>query len=60
MPRESLSLKASRKTRLITANGKQALRLPVLIQPGQAQGTIGIPLGYGRTKAGKVADKHRW
>lgn len=39
----------------ITANGKM-VKLPVLLQPGQAQGTIGIPLGYGRKKAGKVAD----
>ncbi|GAB3835160.1 TAT-variant-translocated molybdopterin oxidoreductase [Hymenobacter jeollabukensis] len=40
----------------VTANGK-SVELPVLIQPGQAQGTIGIALGYGRTKAGMVADK---
>ena len=39
----------------ITANGK-TLKLPVLVQPGQTPGTIGVPLGYGRTKAGKVAD----
>ncbi|HEX5170862.1 MAG TPA: TAT-variant-translocated molybdopterin oxidoreductase [Cyclobacteriaceae bacterium] len=39
----------------IQANGK-SIKLPVLIQPGQAKGTLGIPLGYGRTKAGKVAD----
>lgn len=39
----------------ITANGK-TVTLPALVQPGQTPGTIGIPLGYGRTKAGKVAD----
>lgn len=39
----------------ITANGK-TVKVPVMIQPGQAKGTLGIPLGYGRTKAGKVAD----
>ncbi len=39
----------------IKANGK-TLKLPVMVQPGQTPGTIGIPLGYGRTKAGKVAD----
>ncbi|MEO5601034.1 MAG: TAT-variant-translocated molybdopterin oxidoreductase [Cyclobacteriaceae bacterium] len=39
----------------ISANGK-TVKLPVMIQPGQAQGTIGIAIGYGRTKAGKVAD----
>jgi MoCo/4Fe-4S cofactor protein with predicted Tat translocation signal len=30
--------------------------LPVLIQPGQAQGTASIALGYGRTKAGKAGN----
>jgi len=40
----------------ITANG-YSTELPVLLQPGQAQGTISIALGYGRSKAGKVGDK---
>ncbi len=40
----------------ITVNGK-TMKLPVLVQPGQAPGTIGIPVGYGRTKAGKVANE---
>jgi Fe-S-cluster-containing dehydrogenase component/anaerobic selenocysteine-containing dehydrogenase len=31
--------------------------VPVHIQPGQAYGTIGIALGYGRLKCGKVGDK---
>ena len=39
----------------ITVNGK-TITVPVLVQPGQAQGTIGVPVGYGRSKAGKVAD----
>ncbi|SEA20879.1 TAT-variant-translocated molybdopterin oxidoreductase [Pedobacter hartonius] len=30
--------------------------LPVLVQPGQAQGTASIALGYGRTKVGKAGD----
>ncbi|RTQ50084.1 4Fe-4S dicluster domain-containing protein [Hymenobacter gummosus] len=33
------------------------IELPILIQPGQAKGTIGIALGYGRTKAGMVAQE---
>ncbi|SMC71045.1 TAT-variant-translocated molybdopterin oxidoreductase [Pedobacter nyackensis] len=37
------------------ANG-YTVELPVLIQPGQAQGTVSIALGYGRTKAGKAGD----
>jgi molybdopterin-containing oxidoreductase family iron-sulfur binding subunit len=32
------------------------LKVPVLIQPGQARGTIGLALGYGRINAGKVAN----
>jgi MoCo/4Fe-4S cofactor protein with predicted Tat translocation signal len=43
------------KLATITANGK-SIKLPVMIQPGQTPGTIGVALGYGRTKAGKVAD----
>lgn len=35
---------------------KHSVELPVLHQPGQAQGTISVAVGYGRTKAGKVAD----
>lgn len=29
---------------------------PVFIQPGQAEGTVALALGYGRNNAGKVAD----
>lgn len=36
--------------------GDKSLIVPVLIQPGQADGTIGLAVGYGRTKAGRVAD----
>ncbi|TDO21553.1 TAT-variant-translocated molybdopterin oxidoreductase [Pedobacter duraquae] len=32
------------------------IELPVLIQPGQAQGTASIALGYGRTKVGKAGN----
>jgi MoCo/4Fe-4S cofactor protein with predicted Tat translocation signal len=39
----------------ITANG-YTVELPVLAQPGQAQGTISIALGYGRTQAGPVGN----
>jgi MoCo/4Fe-4S cofactor protein with predicted Tat translocation signal len=40
----------------ITVGNKPSVKVPVLIQPGQAPKTVGLPLGYGRTKAGKVAD----
>ena len=39
----------------ITVNGK-TLVVPILVQPGQAIGTFGLALGYGRTKAGRVAN----
>ncbi len=37
------------------ANG-YSITLPVLLQPGQARGTVSIAVGYGRTKAGKAGD----
>jgi MoCo/4Fe-4S cofactor protein with predicted Tat translocation signal len=43
----------------ITAAGPNAakpLNLPVLIQPGQADGTVSIAVGYGRMMAGRVGD----
>jgi MoCo/4Fe-4S cofactor protein with predicted Tat translocation signal len=33
-----------------------ALELPVVVQPGQAPGTISVALGYGRKRSGKVAE----
>jgi len=34
----------------------EVIELPVIIQPGQAKGTVSVALGYGRTKAGKSAN----
>ena len=39
----------------ITVNGKK-IKAAALVQPGQAKGTLGIALGYGRTKVGAVAE----
>ncbi|WP_192346721.1 TAT-variant-translocated molybdopterin oxidoreductase [Algoriphagus sp. Y33] len=39
----------------ISVNGK-SLIVPILIQPGQADGTFGLAVGYGRTKAGRVGN----
>ncbi len=41
------------------------IAMPVLVQPGQAKGTVSMALGYGREKAGKVGDHkginaYRW
>lgn len=40
----------------IAVNGKPAITLPVMIQPGQADQTVAIAIGYGRQKAGKSAN----
>ncbi len=39
----------------LKVDGK-SIEVAVLPQPGQAKGTLGLALGYGRTKAGKVGD----
>ncbi len=40
----------------VSANG-YSVTLPVLVQPGQANNTIAIALGYGRTHAGRAGNK---
>lgn len=40
----------------ITAPNVAPIELPVLVQPGQAAGTVSIALGYGRTMSGKAGD----
>jgi MoCo/4Fe-4S cofactor protein with predicted Tat translocation signal len=37
--------------------GLNTVELPILIQPGQAVGTVAIAIGYGREKAGKAGNK---
>lgn len=39
----------------LSANGN-TVKIPALVQPGQAPGTIGIAVGYGRTKVGRVGE----
>ncbi len=41
------------KGKMVSVNG---LEIPVLIQPGQADGTLSVALGYGHSGFGKVAD----
>ncbi len=36
---------------------KYSVTLPVLIQPGQATGTVSVAVGYGRAKAGKAGSE---
>ncbi|MBK0381294.1 TAT-variant-translocated molybdopterin oxidoreductase [Mucilaginibacter segetis] len=39
----------------VEANG-YSINLPVLLQPGQAQGTVSVAVGYGRSKGGAVVE----
>ena len=36
---------------------KYSITLPVLVQPGQAYGTVSVALGYGRVKAGQAGSE---
>ena len=38
----------------LSANGT-TVKVPVMVQPGQAYNTVGLAVGYGRTVSGKVA-----
>lgn len=54
------SISGADAARLGIVNGQimklaEGLSLPALIQPGQADGTISVALGYGHTGAGQVA-----
>lgn len=40
----------------LTVNGVTLKDVPVFIQPGQADGTVGLALGYGKKDSGKVAE----
>ena len=40
----------------ITANGVTVKDVPVFVQPGQAEGSVGLALGYGKKDSGKVAE----
>ena len=40
----------------LTVNGVTLKDVPVFIQPGQAEGSLGLALGYGKKDSGKVAE----
>jgi len=48
--------KALKEGQVVRLKGVKLLA-PVHIQPGQADGVLGLALGYGRERAGKVANK---
>ena len=54
-PKYAQKLGISENDMVEVKTDKYSVTLPVLIQPGQAVGTVSIALGYGRTKAGKAA-----
>ncbi|UZT96497.1 TAT-variant-translocated molybdopterin oxidoreductase [Chryseobacterium fluminis] len=40
----------------LTVNGVKIENVPVFIQPGQAEGSVGLALGYGKKNSGATAD----
>lgn len=40
----------------LTVNGVTIKDVPVFVQPGQAEGSLGLALGYGKKDSGKVAE----
>jgi len=52
---ESLGLGENSLVEVEGENGYK-VTLPVLLQPGQAMGTVSIAVGYGRTKVGKAGN----
>src|SRR5690606_1769081 len=52
---KSLGLTENSLVEVTVANGKK-VQLPVLMQPGQAKGTVSIAVGFGRTKVGKAGN----
>ena len=52
-PADAINLNLKTGDRVIIS---ERMILPVLVQPGQAKGTLSAALGYGRTQAGRVAE----
>ena len=40
----------------LTVNGVTIKDVPVFVQPGQAEGSLGLALGYGKKDSGKIAE----
>ncbi len=55
-PRQAAEIGLENGDVVIVSSTLGQIELPVLLQPGQAYKTISIPLGYGRTYAGKVGN----
>lgn len=55
-PKDAKQLKLKEGQYVKLTVGEQSLEAPAHIQPGQADGVVGLAIGYGRKGAGKVAD----
>jgi len=55
-PRQALHLDLEQGDIITVTANNYSIDLPVLLQPGQAAGTISVAVGYGRTKAGLVGN----
>lgn len=55
-PKDAGQLKIKEGAHVTLAVGDQKLTVPAHIQPGQADGVVGLAVGYGRQGAGRVAD----
>ena len=54
-PNDARRLRVAQDDRVEVAVGDRRLTLPVYVLPGQADGVVTLPLGYGRSAAGIVA-----
>jgi MoCo/4Fe-4S cofactor protein with predicted Tat translocation signal len=55
-PKDSVQLKVKQGQHVTLTVGDRKIELPVHIQPGQADGVVGVAFGYGRDGGGKVVD----
>jgi len=55
-PKDAKQLKMSEGQYVKLVVGESSVEVPAHIQPGQADGVVGLALGYGRKGAGKIAD----
>jgi MoCo/4Fe-4S cofactor protein with predicted Tat translocation signal len=55
-PKDSVQLKVKEGQHVTLTVGDQKVEVPVHIQPGQADGVVGLAIGYGRQGGGKVVD----
>ena len=55
-PKDAIELKIKEGQYVELTVGEAKVQVPSHIQPGQADGVVGLAIGYGRDGAGKVAD----